>query len=418
MKVVHFTSYNASGMNRVAESIVTAERAAGLDSHLLNIAEQSDWEVALDADVHVSHTHFPDFKDGKSFLRMLKKPAKIVAFFHGTPEFVFTDTVNSFKRDRHWGGDGLQMLYHWLKTADARVTFWPRHQAIYQQLVDRGTEVDCLPLGVDSAFWAGGTSKGRWAGDPCVFSAENPHHIKWPLDLITAWSWIYPQLENASLSLGYVAEDLHRQFAPWITNTGAGYGMRWSASYWNPADLRDIFKSVDFFTGLVRYGDFNHLSLQAAASGLKTVSYRGNPYADYWVTEGDQRVLAAELLDIFRGNATPRAKSSVPEIAETVAALAPIYERVLARTIVPGFSLPFKPCTSWLPKPETIVIPSVVTESGNPKAFAEAMNALEIPKALEKPDKKRNANRKRNANKKRTTNNKPAKKAASARRAR
>lgn len=356
MKVVHYSSFSGSGMARVAESIVTAERVAGLDSHLLNIADEKDWSIALDADVHVSHTHFPDFKDEKAFRRMLTKPAKIVAFFHGTPEFVFGDTVNSFKRDRHWGGDGMQMLYYWLKNADARVTHWPRHQALYQTLVDRGSVVNCIPLGVDRAFWKAGVSKGKWAGDPCVFSAENPHFIKWPFDLIAAWRWVYPQLENAVLNLGYVAEDLHREFAPWIVNTGAGYGMRWSASYWGAPELRDIFQSIDFFIGLVRYGDFNHLSLQAAAAGLKTISYRGNPYASYWLTEGDQRVLAAELLAILRGDVEPRMPEEIPEIAETVATLTPIYERVLARDIFNGFTLPFAPCKSWKAAPVRVKI--------------------------------------------------------------
>jgi hypothetical protein len=87
-----------------------------------------------------------------------------------------------------------------------------------------------------------------------------------------------------------------------------------------------VFKSVDFVLGLVRYGDFNQLSLQANAAGAKTISYRGNEYADYWVTEGDQREIAKELTSILKGEVAPRTKTPVPDIAETAAAMKAIYE--------------------------------------------------------------------------------------------
>lgn len=342
MKVAHYTAYNASGMNRVAESCVKAERELGIDSHLLNIGSESDWSRAFDADVHVAHTHFPDFYNGSSFRRQLTKPYKIVTLFHGTPEFVIRESLNQARHGlRHGMGDGVMMLLHWLAASDARVTFWPRHQAIYQTMVDQGTEVHCLPLGVDYDFWTKGKLTDGFAGTPSVFSAENPHVIKDPLDLVLLWPWVYPQLNNASLHLAYLAENQHRTYAPIINRNHSGYGMHWSQFMFSHQKLRDVFKSVDFFIGLVRYGDFNRLSLEANVAGAKTISYRGNPYSDYWITEGDQREMAAELLAILRGDVTPRVKTPVADAKDTSSMMIPIYESVLLKNHVQGFSLPF-----------------------------------------------------------------------------
>ncbi len=349
MKVVHFSAYNASGMNKVAESCAASERAAGIDSHILNIHEEGNWDIALDADVHVAHTHWPDWYRGKSFRRQLTKEPKIVTVLHGTPEFVMRDTMGLHRHNpKHGNGDGIMMMLHWLAVSDARVTFWPRHQAIFQTMVDRGTEIHYIPLGVDRSFWKSGHRIHGYEGNPSIWTGENPHIIKDPLDLILMWPWIYPQLDNASLHACYLAENLHRHFSPIINRNQAGYGMHWSAFVFNHDTLRNIFKSIDFFAGLVRYGDFNHLSLQAAASGARTISYRGNPYADHWITEGDQRVMALEMLEILRGDAKPRAdKSPVPDVAETAKGMQAIYKGVLKRTYAPGFTLPFAPTKNW-----------------------------------------------------------------------
>lgn len=350
MKVCHFTAYNGSGMNQVAETFARADRARGLDAHILNIHEQGDWSVALDADVHVAHTHWPDFYHGKSFRRMLTKAPKIVTIFHGTPEFVIRDTLNQSRHNnKHGNGDGIMMMLHWLAQSDARVTFWPRHQAILQSMVDRGTEIHCIPMGIDRAFWQAGLPEAKWAGSPSVLSCENPHFIKDPLDLILLWPWVYPQLENASLNLGYVAENQHRQYSSIINRNDAGYGMHWSAFTWGHERLRSILKSVDFYVGLVRYGDFNRMSHEANVAGTRTISYRGNPYSDFWITEGDQREMARELLSILRGDVAPRAKASVPDASETAEHMEGIYKGVLERTYAPGFTLPFAPCKVWPP---------------------------------------------------------------------
>jgi hypothetical protein len=93
--------------------------------------------------------------------------------------------------------------------------------------------------------------------------------------------------------------------------------------------LRNAFRSTDYTLGLVRYGDINHLSLQAAAAGAKTISYRGNPYASFWLTEGDQREMTQELLAILRGDVEPRAIPPIPDVSDTAKAMSRIYSEIL-----------------------------------------------------------------------------------------
>ncbi len=79
MKVCHWSMFNGSGMHRVAEAIVAAEKSIGIDSILCNLHEKTDFPEALDADIHVSHTHFPD-----KMRRLLLNPLKLVWVGHGT----------------------------------------------------------------------------------------------------------------------------------------------------------------------------------------------------------------------------------------------------------------------------------------------------------------------------------------------
>jgi hypothetical protein len=143
------------------------------------------------------------------------------------------------------------------------------------------------------------------------------------------WPHVYPELDGATLHACYLALDLHRWFAPLINSNGAGYGMHWAALTWEHQELRNIFKSVDFFIGLVRYGDFNRLSLEANAAGCKSISYPGNPYSDFWIPEGDQREGAKELVRILKGEVEPRQKEAVPDFMDTAKAMQTIYEGIL-----------------------------------------------------------------------------------------
>jgi len=319
--------FNKSGMNRVAESLVKAEKELGHDSHLCNIQdhEQSHFDNMVDCDIHVSHTHFPDWMRKK-----LTKPLKLVWIGHGTPEHVFQTAVETGTTKGYGHGDGWMLVMNWLRTADACVTFWPRHQAIWQSICDKHTKVHCVPLGVDKSFWKKTPTRGKFAGSPSLFTAENCHYIKWPLDLFIAWPWIYPKVEgNPLLHATYLPNDMHRWFFPLVNRNGCSYASHISPMVFGHEELRNAFNSVDYYIGLVRYGDFNRISLEANASGVKTISYRGNEYSDYWITEGDQRVMADELINILNGKVEPRKKSPVPDVIDTAKAMIEIYEGIL-----------------------------------------------------------------------------------------
>jgi hypothetical protein len=333
MKVGHWTLFNGSGMNNVARSFVEAERKLGIDSHLCHLSDDKDWSFMEDCDIHVSHTHFPD-----SMRKRLKKPLKLVWICHGTPEHVFHSAVEAGTTGGYGHGDGFMLFQYWLRNADARVTFWPRHQAILQTMVDKGTDVHLVPLGVEKDFWSSGVSGGKYAGTPSVWSGENCHYIKWPLDLFLMWPWVYRELNGACLHVAYLPQDQHRWFFPLVNSNGASYGAHISKLTFHHDVLRNIFKSVDYFIGLVRYGDFNRLCLEANAAGAKTISYPGNPYSDFWLPEGDQRNTAAELVKVLKGEVEPRIKTGVPDIQETAEAMRKIYESILIGSIHPVLS--------------------------------------------------------------------------------
>ena len=329
MRIGHISMFNNSGMHRVAESMVKVERELGLDSMLVNMhatnADELD-EVAK-CDIFVPHTHFPN-----EVKKRLTKPLKMVFIGHGTPEYIIQSAFQDSKQG-YGHGDGLQLWMHWMKTADVVCTFWPRHQAIMQSMCDKNTRVRLLPLGLDHSFWKAAPSKGKFAGNPSVMTSENSHFIKWAYDLFICWPWIYDKIPDACLHATYVPTDQHRYWFPLINRNGTAYGAHVSPLIWQHDELRSILKSVDFYCNLVRYGDFNHMGLQAALCGTKVISYRGNPYSDYWITEGDQRGMAEELLQIFRGEVVPRVKADIPTLEETGLAMKAIYEEILTGQI-------------------------------------------------------------------------------------
>lgn len=326
MKICHWTMKNNSGMHRVAESICEAEKKLGIDSILCNVQTADDHEICLDADVQVSHTHFPDL-----LRKRVKKPLKVVWVGHGTPEHVFQSSVETGLNGSYGHADGWMLCQNWLRTADALVTFWPRHQAVWKSLCDKNTIVDCIPLGVDKSFWKPTVSNGKFAGTPSLFTAENSHFIKWPLDLFLAWPWVYPHLEGeAKLHCAYMPRDQHRWFFPLVNRNGCSYASHLSHIVFDHVGLRNVFNSVDYYIGLVRYGDFNRVCLEANACGTKTISYTGNPYSDFWVNEGDQRGIATQLIEILTGKVIPRKKEVVPDIEETAKGMMKVYERILA----------------------------------------------------------------------------------------
>lgn len=325
-RVTHWTIENGSGMHRVAESLAEAERALGLDSFLADPSKSETWDAAYDADIHVCHTHIPS-----ALKKNARRKYKVVWVGHGTPEHVVELSVQEAEGGAYGHGDGVQLMLHWLREADARITFWDRHKWIYDRFLTKGARpTDCVPLGVDLAFWSDPVpSRGKFAGDPSVFTAENPHRIKWPLDLYWLWPSIADEFPEARLHSIYMPKDLHRVFFPLIDSNGTAFTSYVTPMVFDREGLRNAFRSTDFTLGLVRYGDLNHLSLQSAAAGAKTISYRGNPYASFWVTEGDQREMTKELLAIFRGDVAPRTIPPIPDVSATARAMADVYSEIL-----------------------------------------------------------------------------------------
>jgi hypothetical protein len=326
MKCRHWVLLNGSGMCNVAKSMAEAETRLGLDSLTVDVLKPETWEEAQDADIHVVHTDFP-----ASMRKRVTKPLKIVWVAHGTPEHVFEGAVEDGKKG-YGHADGFMLMQFWLNTADARVTLWPRHQWLYQSMVSKGAVIDCVPMGVDLEFWKGGSDLGRYAGKPSVWTAENPHRIKWPLHVFQMWPEIRKELPEAVLHANYLPNDMHRWFFPLVNSNGTSHGAHIGPFTFPHENLRSIFKSIDFFLGLVRYGDTNHLAMQANAAGAKTISYPGNPYSDYWVPEGDQRRTAEALIEILKGDAEPRAKNVVPDFMDTAQAMDTIFQRILCQT--------------------------------------------------------------------------------------
>jgi hypothetical protein len=323
IKVAHWTMFNNSGMYRMAESFAKEEGKQGIDSWLCDVSDRNYKDV-LDADIHVVHTHLPD-----DVRPQLLKPLKLVWVGHGSVEHVFQSSVESGLKGGYGAGDGWALCQYWMQQADALVTFWPRQQAIWKSLCDKATIVECIPLGVELDFWKPTQSQGKYMGTPSVFTAENCHYTKWPLDLFLCWPWVWPEVPEAFLHAVYIPNDQHKWYFPLVNRNGCRFKTIMSAAVLDPVSLRNAFCSTDFFIGLVRYGDYNRLSMEASACGAKTISYAGNEYADYWITEGDQRIMAKELTAILKGDTPPRAKLSVPDMKDMVRSMIDVYRRIL-----------------------------------------------------------------------------------------
>lgn len=324
MKIAHWTLVNNSGMYRVAESFCLTECALGLDSWLVDIADTNGWGPILDADIHVVHTHLPD-----AVRPQLTKPLKVVWIAHGTPEYVFHKSVEEGLNRGYGASDSWQLCQYWMQHADALVTFWPRHQKIWQSMCDKRTVVDCMPMGIDTSFWAPVPSMGKYLGAPSLFTAENCDYSKWPLDLFFLWPWVWPEIPGTFLHAVYLPNDQHRWFYPLINRNGCAFKTISAGVIFDQSSLRNAFCSTDYFIGLVRYGDANRLCLEANASGAKTITYAGNEYSDYWIHEGDQREMAKELLAILKGDVEPRKKRPVESVVDTSRRMITIYERIM-----------------------------------------------------------------------------------------
>jgi len=321
LKIAHWTYLNSSGLANVASSISAAENLLGLTSIIADTDNPETWKAAKDADVFVLHTCLPNSVSVKGKIQ--------IGVLHGTPEHIFGGSVTEGKYRGYGAGDGLALTFEWLQRMDAIVTFWPRHAVIWQQLAGKHAKIFTLPMGLDKGFWSPQPSQGKFAGEPSLFTAENCHSFKWSLDLMVAWPIVCEKFPNAKLHVAYLPQDVHRWFFPFAMANGTAYNAYLSPLIFDPSTLRNAFCSVDYYCSPVRYGDFNRICLEAKACGCKVISYEGNPYADYWISEGSQLKIAEQLKRIFRGTIKARSKvDPVPIIDSTVEALRKIYESV------------------------------------------------------------------------------------------
>lgn len=324
MIIKHLSLTNGSGLHRVAESLAKAEAGMGLDSVLVDTGLPIGDEH-LDADVFVVHSHFPPIAQAKR-----KASSRIVWVGHGTPDHVYQSSVEAAEHGAYGHADPLMLMQHWLKTADARVTFWDRHKWVYDQMLTTGARpTDVVPMGVDTAFWKEGVTRGKFAGEPSLFYAENPHYIKWAYDLVTAMPTIAKAHPGVMLHSIYQVKDHHRALFPWANALGAAFHSHLFPGTFDKEGLRNAFQSTDYVVGLVRYGDLNHLSMEANAAGAKTISYAGNPYAMFWVPEGDQREIAKAMTAILAGDVEPRQQTPVPDVTDMARAMTTIYSEIL-----------------------------------------------------------------------------------------
>lgn len=322
MKITHWSLCNGSGLHNVAVDISEAEVKLGHESKVLSSLDSKVWSEGVDADIHISHSHIPDPVRKES-------RGKWIWVGHGTPEHCFKITVETMTHTPYAPSDCMMLIQWWMQNAHAIVTFWPRHAEIWSSLCDRNTVVDCVPLGVNKDFWETGISAGKYAGNPSVFTAENCHDIKWPLDLMIMWPWICEELPDARFHLAYLPTNQHRVWLPWMNRNGAGFRSYISGITLSKENLRNAFKSIDYYASPVRYGDFNKICLEAKASGAKVISFAGNPYADFWIPEGDQRLQKEVMVKILKKEIEPRKTDEIIDIAETAKCMIGIYERVL-----------------------------------------------------------------------------------------
>jgi hypothetical protein len=336
VKIIHWSMLNHSGMHHVAESMARAELAMGVESRLMDPfdKDQSGWEMALDADIHVAHTHIPEKMGTIPWRRAIVKPYKMVFPVHGTPEHFFENSVKEGVTNGYNAGVSYIHHQHGMQQADAIMSFVPRQQWLFDLATDKSTVVDLIPMGVDHAYWVGGASKGKYAGEPSVLTCENQHEFKWGVPIASVWQYVRREVDNAILHWSAIPLDLHRFVFPMLARYGS-YGTVVGSWSYAADTLRDIFKSIDFYVSPVRYGDFNRLSMEASAAGAKVISFPGNDYADFWMHEGHHRAMADDLIRILSGQEPPRAeKKPAPTEADMARVTINVYNRVLGRPLV------------------------------------------------------------------------------------
>jgi len=319
LKVAHWTFINGSGLSNVAVDIQEAEVKLGSESVLCDTSKSDTWEKGMDADIHVVHSHIPDSLS-------LDKSKKLVTIQHGSPEHVFEMSLRNGLTGSYGASDSLAIVGFLLNRVNAVVTFWPRHTEIWNTMTQM--PVHTIPMGIDKEFWKPVPKQRLLTGNPSILTAENCHTCKWPIDLMFMWPHIVEKKITARAHFINLPYDQHRWWLPLAYMNNTRYTSYISPVKLPKEQLRNFLCAADFYYSPVEYGDFNRMSLEAAATGCKVISYRGNEWAHYWITEGDQREQVKEILAIINGEIKPRDIPEVPSIEETAKRMLEVYASI------------------------------------------------------------------------------------------
>ena len=165
-------------------------------------------------------------------------------------------------------------------------------------------------------------------------TSENSVRSKWILDLLLLFPWLLDEFPGAKLHCYYIPMNLHKMFYPLLYANKGLRGIFLSDQKLGKDTLLATLRGAKYYLSPVRYGDFNQMSLQAKAAGCKVISYKGNPYADYWLDEGDQRTMALQLLAIMKGWTQPRFDiEPVPDTNQMVDGMLRVYKEVLGKSV-------------------------------------------------------------------------------------
>jgi hypothetical protein len=272
----------------------------------------------MDGDVHVVHSHIPD-------VLSMNPKTRMVMVQHGSPEHIFETSVVQGVSQTYAPADTLALVSFFLRKSKAIITFWPRHAAIWETMTDR--PIFCIPMGVKREFWIK-QNIPPLQGDPAIFTAENAHNVKWPLDMFYMWPHLIERFPNGRLHSVNIPTDQHRWWWPIAYMNNARYTMFMSAWRFGPEELRNYLSAAPYYYSPVHYGDHNRISMEAASCGAKVISFEGNEYAHFWVREGDQRRQLEDLTAIFKGETPIRSPLDVPDSKDMAEAMVQVYKAV------------------------------------------------------------------------------------------
>jgi len=321
MKITHWALKNGSGLAQVAEDLSVCEKQAGIESIVCDALNPNDVKMGMNADLHVAHAHIPS-----EIAVRHTKPWITVA--HGAPEYVMETMATEDGLNQK--GNSFAAGWMMMQQADAVVSFWDRHIKMYLNWTDK--PIYKINMGVPLGFWQKESVATKQPGTPAFLTCENSVRSKWILDLLLLFPWLLEDFPDAALNCYYVPMMQHKMFYPILYATKAVRGVYISSQKLNKQLLLQTLRGSDYYLNLCRYGDFNQMGMQAKAAGCKVISYRGNPYADYWITEGDQRDMAIQLLAIMKGWTQPRNNvEPIPDTKDMVNGMLRVYQEVLKR---------------------------------------------------------------------------------------